>query len=309
MDLSGTVAALDRRPSAAVTLAVGLWLGFTVAARLPAGRYGAHHVHPCARRLGGDDGLWADGGGLAVCRWSTVIRWPMSRRRRRRRSGALFTFLALVTGSLWGKPMWGTYWVWDARLTSFLVLLFLYLGYIALWNAIEDEIRAARVCAILALVGAVNLADHRILGRLVDHAASGRKHFREGRAADRRVFLWPLFADGGGLYRAVLHAVADPDPHRNPGAARAHAACRTRRGVSMREFLRHGRLCGLCLAGLCGERIGPGLCSLDHARAPMRAPRPGWRRWKQRDRMKRLDLYSCRSLAVSGIWPMFSSTV
>jgi heme exporter protein C len=71
--------------------------------------------------------------------------------------GALFTALGLVTGSLWGRPMWGTYWVWDARLTSFLLLLFLYLGYMALWNAIEDETKAARAAAILALVGAVNL--------------------------------------------------------------------------------------------------------------------------------------------------------
>src|ERR1051325_2982183 len=71
--------------------------------------------------------------------------------------GAVFTGLGLVTGSLWGRPMWGTYWVWDARLTSFLLLLFLYLGYIALWNAIEDEIRAARAAAILALVGVVNI--------------------------------------------------------------------------------------------------------------------------------------------------------
>src|ERR1700742_2196721 len=65
--------------------------------------------------------------------------------------GALFTALALITGSLWGRPMWGTYWVWDARLTSFLLLLLLYLGYLALWNAIEDETKAARAAAILAL--------------------------------------------------------------------------------------------------------------------------------------------------------------
>jgi heme exporter protein C len=71
--------------------------------------------------------------------------------------GALFTALGLITGSLWGKPMWGTYWAWDARLTSFLLLLFLYLGYMALWNAIEDETKAARATAILALVGAVDL--------------------------------------------------------------------------------------------------------------------------------------------------------
>jgi len=71
--------------------------------------------------------------------------------------GASFTFLALVTGSLWGKPMWGTYWVWDARLTSELILLFLYLGFIALQNAVEDRRTAARAGAILALVGVVNI--------------------------------------------------------------------------------------------------------------------------------------------------------
>jgi len=71
--------------------------------------------------------------------------------------GAWFTFLALATGSLWGKPMWGTYWVWDARLTSELILLFLYLGYIALQGAIEDRRIAARAGAILALVGTVNI--------------------------------------------------------------------------------------------------------------------------------------------------------
>ena len=71
--------------------------------------------------------------------------------------GASFTFLALVTGSLWGKPMWGTYWVWDARLTSELILLFLYLGVIGLHNAIEDKRTASRAVAILALVGVVNI--------------------------------------------------------------------------------------------------------------------------------------------------------
>ena len=71
--------------------------------------------------------------------------------------GASFTFLALVTGSLWGKPMWGTWWVWDGRLTSELILLFLYLGVIALHNAVEDKRTAARATAILSLVGVVNI--------------------------------------------------------------------------------------------------------------------------------------------------------
>src|SRR5438445_10075448 len=71
--------------------------------------------------------------------------------------GAAFTFLALLTGSLWGRPMWGTYWVWDARLTSVLVLFLMYLGVIALWRTVEDPSRAARAAAILTLVGAINL--------------------------------------------------------------------------------------------------------------------------------------------------------
>ena len=71
--------------------------------------------------------------------------------------GASFTLLALVTGSLWGKPMWGAWWVWDARLTSELILLFLYLGYIALVSAIEDPRTAARAGGVLILVGVVNI--------------------------------------------------------------------------------------------------------------------------------------------------------
>jgi heme exporter protein C len=71
--------------------------------------------------------------------------------------GAVFTGLALVTGMLWGQPMWGTWWVWDARLTSVLILFFLYLGYIVLWSAIEEPTRAARAARILALVGAINI--------------------------------------------------------------------------------------------------------------------------------------------------------
>ena len=71
--------------------------------------------------------------------------------------GAAFTLMCLVTGSLWGRPMWGTYWVWDARLTSVLVLFLLYLGVIALWRTVDDPSRAARAAAILTLVGAIDL--------------------------------------------------------------------------------------------------------------------------------------------------------
>ncbi len=72
-------------------------------------------------------------------------------------TGAMFTFVALVTGAFWGKPMWGTWWVWDARLTSELILLFLYIGYMSLQAAIDDIRRADRASAVLAIVGVINV--------------------------------------------------------------------------------------------------------------------------------------------------------
>ena len=71
--------------------------------------------------------------------------------------GLVMTILALVTGAIWGKPTWGTWWVWDARLTSVLVMAFLYIGYIAVWDAMEDQAKAARFARILALVGFINV--------------------------------------------------------------------------------------------------------------------------------------------------------
>lgn len=71
--------------------------------------------------------------------------------------GGAFTLVALVTGALWGKPMWGAYWVWDARLTSMLILFFLYLGLLAMWHSFDDQGRAGRAAAILAIVGSVNI--------------------------------------------------------------------------------------------------------------------------------------------------------
>jgi len=112
--------------------------------------------------------------------------------------GAVFTALGLVTGSLWGKPMWGAWWVWDGRLTSFLLLLLLYLGYIALGSAIEDETRSARACAILAIVGAVNLP---IIEFSVDWWTTlhqGESILRKGGPSISPVFLWPLFLMGLG---------------------------------------------------------------------------------------------------------------
>ena len=98
--------------------------------------------------------------GLAVCSLlSLVWRHPLADLAAAEIGpvGAAFTAVCLATGSLWGKPMWGTWWVWDARLTSVLVLFFLYLGHIALSRAFDDPVRGARAAAILALVGVVNL--------------------------------------------------------------------------------------------------------------------------------------------------------
>ncbi len=106
--------------------------------------------------------------------------------------GASFTFLALVTGSLWGKPMWGTWWVWDARLTSELLLLFLYLGYIGLRAAIEDRRSAARASAILALVGVVNIPIIHFSVEWWNTLHQGATVFRSGGPAIDASMLTPL---------------------------------------------------------------------------------------------------------------------
>ena len=107
--------------------------------------------------------------------------------------GAGFTLLALVTGSLWGRPMWGTWWVWDARLTSVLVLFLFYLAYMALRASLDDEAKAARAAAILALVGAVNLPIIHFSVDLVEHPAPGRLGVpRRAARRWRRSICWPL---------------------------------------------------------------------------------------------------------------------
>jgi heme exporter protein C len=106
--------------------------------------------------------------------------------------GAGFTLLALVTGSLWGRPMWGTWWVWDARLTSVLVLFLFYLAYMALQAAIDDEAKAARACAILALVGLVNLPIVHFSVYWWNTLHQGSSVFRAGGPAMPPVYLAPL---------------------------------------------------------------------------------------------------------------------
>ena len=95
--------------------------------------------------------------GWAVFGWAANARLASMVARALAPTGAMFTFLALWTGALWGKPTWGTWWVWDARLTSELILLFLYLGFMALVESIDDVRRADHAGALLALVGAINV--------------------------------------------------------------------------------------------------------------------------------------------------------
>jgi len=108
--------------------------------------------------------------------------------------GAAFTLLCLVTGALWGRPEWGTYWVWDARLTSELVLFLLYLGVIALWRTVEDPSRAARAVAILTLVGAIDLPIIKFSVDWWNTLHQGASVFRLGGSTIDPSILIPLFA-------------------------------------------------------------------------------------------------------------------
>ena len=121
--------------------------------------------------------------------------------------GAWFTFCALATGSLWGKPMWGTWWVWDARLTSELILLFLYLGFIALRSSIEDPQRADRAAAVLALVGVINLPIIHYSVVWWNSLHQGATITKLGKPSITGDMLWPLLVMIAGFmlyYAAVL---------------------------------------------------------------------------------------------------------
>jgi len=124
--------------------------------------------------------------------------------------GATFTFVALVTGSLWGKPMWGTYWVWDARLTSMLVLFLLYLGLIALWQSIEEPGRAGRAAAILALVGTINIPIIKFSVDWWNTLHQPASVFRAGGSTIDVSLLTPLFVMAAGFTAlfVLLHLIA-----------------------------------------------------------------------------------------------------
>jgi heme exporter protein C len=121
--------------------------------------------------------------------------------------GAGFTFVTLVTGSLWGQPMWGTWWVWDARLTSVLVLFFLYIGYIALSDAYANNERGKKICAVMALIGFANIPVIRFSVEWWNTLHQPASLLRSGGIAIDGAMLVPLLSMGAGFtlfYAAVL---------------------------------------------------------------------------------------------------------
>ena len=142
---------------AVILTAIGLYLGFFVAPTdyKQGESYRIIFIHVAAAWMSMFIYVVMAGWSAAGMIWNTKLSDMMAGALAP--TGALFAFIALWTGALWGKPTWGTYWIWDARLTSELILLFLYIGYIALRSAIDDPRRAARASALLALVGVINV--------------------------------------------------------------------------------------------------------------------------------------------------------
>lgn len=142
---------------AAILFAVGLYVGFFVAPTdfQQGDAYRIIFIHVPAAWMGMF--LYVLMAIYAAIGWAFNARLSSMMASAISITGAMFTFLSLVTGSLWGKPTWGTYWVWDARLTSTLILLFLYIGFISLQASIDDHRRADRAGAVLAIVGVINV--------------------------------------------------------------------------------------------------------------------------------------------------------
>ena len=141
--------------------------------------------------------------------------------------GAVFTAICLVTGSLWGRPTWGTYWEWDGRMTSMLVLLFLYIGYIALADAEREKGGEGRITAIFGLVGAINIPIIHYSVDMVEHAPPGAEHqLHRGSSTHRRLDALAAARLGARLLAAVRRDRADADarrarPQQGRGAAEA----------------------------------------------------------------------------------------
>ncbi|QRG06608.1 heme ABC transporter permease [Xanthobacter dioxanivorans] len=192
--------------AAAVTLAIGFYLAFRAPADYQQGetvRIMYIHVPFAWLGLFGYTLMAASSIGILV--W----RHPLADVAHKAAApvGATFTALCLVTGALWGRPMWGTYWVWDARLTSMLVLLLLYLGLMALRAAIEEPNRAGRAAAVLTLVGFINVPIVKFSVDWWNTLHQPASVFRMGGSSIDASLLWPLLvcAIGFTLLFVALH--------------------------------------------------------------------------------------------------------
>ena len=191
--------------AAALLLAVGTWLSFAAPEDYQQGdTVRIMFVHVPASTLG--LGAYAALGVSSF--FALVFRHPLADAAARAAAlpGAAFTALALITGSLWGQPMWGTWWVWDARLTSVLVLFLFYLGYMALRASIDDEAKAARAAAVLGLVGLINLPIVKFSVDWWNTLHQPASLLRAGGSSLDPVFLAPLLtmmAAYGALFLAI----------------------------------------------------------------------------------------------------------
>lgn len=209
MALSGTILPWLTALAAAV-VAYGLYLGLAAS---PADYQQGETVRIMYLHV---PAAWLAMGGYMLVAMSSfgliVFRHPLADVSAKAAApiGAAFTFLALVTGSLWGKPMWGAWWVWDARLTSMLVLFLIYLGLVALWQTIEDPGRAARAAAILTIVGVVNIPIIKFSVDWWNTLHQPASVFKTSGPAIYSSMLWPLLimAIGFTFLFTTLHLMS-----------------------------------------------------------------------------------------------------
>jgi len=192
-----------------VVLAIGLWLGFTAPQDYQQGTtVRIMYIHVPFAWL--SMFCYAI---MAVAALGTLVwRHPLADVSAKAAApiGAVFTALALITGSIWGKPMWGTWWVWDARLTSVFILFLMYLGIIALWRAVEDPGKAARAVAVMTLVGFINIPIIKFSVDWWNTLHQPASVMRMGGPSLDRTFLIPLLvmAIGFSLLFVTLHLAA-----------------------------------------------------------------------------------------------------
>lgn len=208
---------------AASALLIGLWMSFFVAPTdFQQGQsYRILFIHVPAAWM--SMLLYLAMGFWSAVGWGLNARMASHLARAIAPTGAMFTVLALVTGALWGQPTWGTWWVWDARLTSELILLLLYLGYIALVEAIDDPRRAAQAGAIVAMVGCVNVPIIYFSVRWWNTLHQGASISMTAAPSMARTMLWALgwmtlacwaYAFATIFTRArALALTAEPDAH------------------------------------------------------------------------------------------------